>query len=164
MAKAGSQPPRRGERSRVHAALDRRFKREDLGDPAGGLYMERWVIAKLWGCALYLHRYERSDWSRDLHDHPRSFWTIPLVGGYWNETEMRGEVRSAGWREKRLVRWPFPRFRRARHSHRVQLDRRWPHPWTLVLMLRKQREWGFWSDDGWVRWDEYLARPWEAEA
>jgi len=147
---------------------DRFFRREDIGDPAGGLYLERWVLLRLFGCSLYLHRFVRSDWTRDLHDHPRSFFTLPLRGGYRDETQP-GRMDHGGGviplglndfpRAHRLVRWPWPRFRRAEHRHRVELDPRWPHPVTLVLMLRARREWGFWTERGFIHWRIYTAPP-----
>lgn len=28
--------------------------------------------------------------------------------------------------------------------------------WTLVIVLRTEREWGFWHDGEFYRWDEYV--------
>ena len=50
-------------------------------------YLYRWTLAVLGrGRRCYLHRYLGSDWARDLHDHPKVFWSIGLWGGYVEQT------------------------------------------------------------------------------
>lgn len=154
-------------RGRVRAVLDRLFEREDIGTD-GCLYLERWHVLHAFGFRLYLHRFRRSDQPRDLHDHPNSFWTLPLVGHYWDETEEPVGDAFETKRVRRLVRWPLPRFRRAEHAHRVVLDDGARKPWTLVLMFPRRRSWGFHTPHGWVHWKDYLglrapeAERWEA--
>jgi hypothetical protein len=55
--------------------------RSDDGQP----YLIRWAInTPLLG--IKLHHILRSDEDRDLHDHPWSFLSVILWGGYWEHT------------------------------------------------------------------------------
>ena len=67
---------------------DRWFQFVDLTWPPGSdPYLYRWTLAVLGrGSRCYLHRYLGSDWARDLHDHPKVFWSIGLWGGYVEQT------------------------------------------------------------------------------
>ena len=79
-------------------APDRLFQFEDLTWPPGSdPYLYRWTLAVLGrGRRCYLHRYRGSDWARDLHDHPKVFWSIGLWGGYVEQTP--GGIRRNGAR------------------------------------------------------------------
>lgn len=141
-------------------------------------YMYRWtlygrrkrdsLLGKLLGqpwLKLYLHHFVSDDWSLDLHDHPKRFISIGLKGGYreitpenakpWNGTWLPGlnqEVFSAPWIRS------FP----AEHVHRVIMLRSEAAPdvpkdcWTLVIVLRSTRDWGFWHGGKFVHWKAYV--------
>lgn len=108
-------------------ALLRRF---DIADEkTGEVYLRRWyVVATPWFSVL-LHKICTPDKDRDLHDHPWSFWSLVLWGGY---EEVLGE-----------------------RAHRIYMLDRSP-TWTLVLTGRRRREWGFHTAAGWVDWRTYL--------
>ena len=97
------------------------------------------------GC-IYLHKFLASDWSRDLHDHPKRFVSIGLWGGYVEERLVRhpyhhlGDSRS--WRDRRQYKAPWIRTFPANHIHRVRVTPK--GCWTLVLVGGTTREWGFW--------------------
>lgn len=93
--------------------------------------------------SIYVHCFHTSDDDRNMHDHPWPFLTIPLSGGYW-------DVTPAG---RQWVRRFRPTYRPAAHRHIVILDR--PNTWTLVFRFRRVREWGFWTDNGWLDWRSY---------
>ena len=62
---------------------------EAIGDifSGGRPYLHRWRLLSLPnGRRLYLHHFVRSDSQRDLHDHPKTFISIGLLGGYVEET------------------------------------------------------------------------------
>lgn len=112
--------------------------RSDIGD-----YMHRWICETPFG-AVRLHHILRSDEARALHDHPWTFCSLLISGGYW-------EVTDAGrtW-------WPRFSVRRVRAEtpHRLILD---SPVWTLVVTGPKAREWGFHTDSGWMHWREARA-------
>src|SRR5688572_2394655 len=115
-------------------------------------YLYRWTLFQprrlrwLWrGFGVYLHKFVGDDWSRDMHDHPKRFVSIGLRGGYIEETPDGSREYVAPW-----VR-SFP----AHHIHRIRLPAG-GYCWTLVIVLRAVRAWGFWHDGQWVPWREYV--------
>ena len=147
-------------------------------------YLTRWSIGLPFGCALYLHRFHRSD-ANEMHDHPWSFISLILWRGYvevvpevpWVRTSPLdaffgehqdceiGIVRDGMWARPRPRRriWPGSiLFRRAEHVHRVELLRdaegREKEAWTLILRGPRRRDWGFHTNDGWVQFKAFFAR------
>jgi len=96
--------------------------------------------------AIYLHHLQASDEDRAFHDHPWSFVTILLSGGYWEwHPVAAGERRT--WRRRFSVL-----YRPAEWRHRLELER---PTWTLVFRWRYRREWGFITRRGWLHWKAY---------
>ena len=115
-----------------------------------------------------LHHILRSDDDRDLHDHPWSFLSIILWGGYWEHTPFRlpggilpldirlrlnkdsaGRFNLRTWYGVGRVLWrPVP------STHRLELP---PGrtAWTLVFTGPKRREWGFHTICGFIPWMKY---------
>lgn len=109
----------------------------------GSLYMRRWRIGPRWAPGIRLHHILRSDLDRELHDHPFSYVSFILSGGYW-------EMRKGHGRK-----WFGPGsivVRKTSDAHRLEL----PRPaWTLVLRGPINNEWGFYTPDGWVPWRQF---------
>ena len=111
-------------------------------------YLQRWTLLSLpGGRKVYLHRYVGSDWTRNLHDHPKRFLSIGLAGGYVEQTPQG------------LTQWRAPWIRRfpPRHIHRLRVSRG-RGCLTLVYVGRWEREWGFWVGGRWWRWDRYVKK------
>lgn len=109
-------------------------------------YLFRWALLKLpQGRSVYLHNFVGNDWSRDLHDHPKRFISIGLWGRYLEETP----------KGKRIYRAPWIRTFKAEHRHRLSLIDRKPC-WTLVIVLKSTRQWGFWHSGRFIHWKEYV--------
>lgn len=114
-------------------------------------YILRLHIFKTPWCALCLHWLYRPDAEPWLHDHPVSFLSIILRGGYaekrWNPTQ--------GLHVKLNRRFNFVR---ATHNdkHRIIFCRK--NTLTLCLMGPKTREWGFHMPTGWLYWKRYYER------
>ncbi len=123
----------------------------------GDVYMRRWLIGPR-AFGIRLHNIIRSDSDRELHDHPFTFFSIVLCGGYHEET-------SSG-----LIEWYGPGsiiFRRAEELHRLDLEpkraqivkgriiRREKSAWTLVFRGPYRRTWGFMTEKGWIPWQEF---------
>ncbi|MCV7175095.1 hypothetical protein [Mycolicibacterium sphagni] len=138
-----------------------------IGEPTP--FLRRWyLLPKTKWFKVYLHQFVRSDDDRALHDHPWSFTSLVLRGGYDEITENKLIRRRPG---------SFA-FRPATVCHRVVLRPR-PCPsckgtgigwgripsgwletdcghcdgsgrvgenpsWTLIITGPKVREWGFW--------------------
>lgn len=153
------------------------FEREEIGG-----HLRRWVLIRdaRSGRGLYLHHFYASDANRFMHDHPKAFWTVGLWGSYIEERPVTWVTRyraagtagadlagcvwePAGWRRQYThYHAPWVRGFPAGHPHRVLLtcDGRGRERgcWTLCLVGRTQRDWGFWTDAGWVDWRTFHER------
>jgi hypothetical protein len=110
---------------------------------------------------IFLHKFLKSD-PDDLHDHPWSYYTIILSGGYWEHTPDTTDV-STGEIETTKKKWWGPgtiRFAKSTQRHRIELDKdllaKNEATWTLFIPGAKSREWGFWTQSGWIKNEEYL--------
>lgn len=127
----------------------------DRNDPSK-TYLRRLRIVRTPWFALYLHFIFLPDTDRDCHDHPWNFGSFVIRGGY---TERLYE------KARSLHRNPPFLLEERRHGrfswHRVFLHQ--AHKivsvekglTTLVFIGREQKEWGFWTEDGWVPHTEY---------
>lgn len=131
------------------------FRREEMdGDGRCATYLVRWTLLKWWGGrGLYLHHFVGDDWSRDLHDHPKRFISIGLCGRYVEEV-MRPDSFSTATIES-VYRAPWIRTFPAEHIHRIRLIEGKPC-WTLVVVLKTVRTWGFWHRGLWIPWRRYV--------
>lgn len=160
--------------------IDRIFEREEMdGDGRCATYLVRWTLLKLpLGMGVYLHHFVGDDWSRDMHDHPKRFISIGLNGGYIEETPALGQLDPgepeprfypcgcshvkvefglcAHYSARRTVySAPWIRTFPAEHIHRIRLINGQPC-WTLVVVLRTSRPWGFWHRVEWIPWRKYV--------
>lgn len=139
------------------------IRRLTLRRSDGEIYLDRWGIrTRFFG--VYLHRMAAPDPGIDLHDHPWPFVSIILRGGY---TEEVAEARDAcliariaeafastSGREVRrgsVRSWGAGTVHRVRlhECHRIVALARRP-TWTLVLLGRTARSWGFFEPEQWV--------------
>ena len=111
-------------------------------------YLYRWTVMSTRWLKVYLHHFTGDDWSLDLHDHPKRFISVGLWGWYVEETPghfyNRQRVYSAPW-----IR-TFP----AEHRHRISVPSK--NCWTLAIVGRASREWGFWDGDRFMNWRSYV--------
>ena len=109
-------------------------------------WLARW-FSKL-SYRLVLHKCVRSD-ADGLHDHPWSWSSKILEGGYWEHrpnsvTTWRG---PAGWRSSKATDY-----------HRLVLPHEGAVSWSLFLMGPKVKDWGFQDRNGdWIQWQEYIS-------
>jgi hypothetical protein len=125
------------------------------GDP----YLARRRIIQTPWFGIFVHQIFREDQDRDPHDHPFAFLTLILWRGYteryWpdkrNLARYRDRVRHLG----------SLRFVPRRGAHIITAVHR-PAPgkpvWTVVFVGRDHDDWGFWTSDGYVPWQEYVDR------
>lgn len=124
----------------------------------GSLYMRRWRLIHNRFFGIRVHNIVRSDADRELHDHPFTFVSVILRGGYWEHTV---DGRRTWYGPGSIV------VRSADVLHRLELERRpaktldefgpgFTLPevgaWTLVIRGPMRREWGFLTDRGWRDW------------
>ena len=117
------------------------------------LYLRRYFI---WRCRwfnIFLHYIPQPDTDRDPHDHPWSFLSIRLKGGYTEAvysdrnsfTLYENNAFSVGWRAAETV-------------HKILTVQ--SNTWTIIITGPARREWGFLEENEgrgkWVWWREYL--------
>lgn len=120
---------------------------EDIDQP-GDIYLSRLMLLKTPWAGLYLHVIRRPDWARCQHDHPWSFATLILRGGYQEEAGERLHTMrpgSFGWRPRGF-------------EHRIIRLLNGPAV-TLVVRFKNHEEWGFRTVKGKVSWRDYMAWP-----
>lgn len=148
----------------------------DIHNEADGtLYMGRDWLMPLWllredeaeGClkpkpwlpfAIRLHHIARPDLDRDYHDHPSTFISLVLRGGY---VERRPTSATPCWcaaeeDHYEVVRKPGSiALRRYTDRHRISSVE--PGTVTLVVWFRKRQSWGFFTRNGKVHWKDYAS-------
>lgn len=101
---------------------------------------------------VYLHDIHEPDSGRDPHDHPWTFVSIVLRGGYLEHLWTHPIGDPLGVARLHHNRWSVHRMQR-QHAHRIVLCD--PGTKTLVLTGPRRGNWGFYTPHGWVAWDQY---------
>src|SRR5262249_52489700 len=117
----------------------------------GRVYLRRLRIIQTPWAALYLHFIFEADYDRHPHDHPCNFWSLVLRGGYTEQVYTMSEnlyFNEVTWRR----RWSIHKMP-IEAAHRITVLA--PRTVTLCLFGRRQRNWGFWTEGGFVEWQEY---------
>lgn len=119
-------------------------------------YLYRWTLFQRRGkFSVYLHHFVGDDWSRDLHDHPKRFISIGLWGWYIEETPFFNTPSGIYTLTKtKKYHAPWIRTFPATHIHRLTVPSK--NCWTLVIVLKPVREWGFWHLGRFIPWRRYV--------
>jgi hypothetical protein len=115
------------------------------------VYLERWTLFYRFGIGIYVHHFLADDWAIDPHDHPRRFISIGLKGWYYEDVFQGDGERSF----TRKYSAPWCRTFPANHLHRVRASE-CGNVWTLVIVLRKSRPWGFVREGKWIPFKDYV--------
>ena len=123
-----------------HAALeDSRIRRLRLTRSDGLVYLDRWGVELKRVGGVFLHRMNAPDPGWDLHDHPWTFVSLILKGGY---VERRANVRTPliyHEKPRRLGSLGATRLDQAHTISRL----RGRTSWSLVIHGPRVRLWGF---------------------
>ena len=90
---------------------------------------------------IFLHKFVKSD-PDHLHDHPWSYKTFIIKGGYWEWYPLKNDTGAVIGASKKW-RGPGSFIKATADSmHRVELE---PGitPWTIFIPGKKQKDWGF---------------------
>lgn len=124
-------------------AFMERFEIPSFDDP-DRLYLTRYRVIQTPFASIYLHRMDSPDSRPTLHDHPWSFVSIILRGGYW---EQRLDLHTRQMR-RRKVR--HVNVMRRDDAHYIESLFRAP-TWTLLFVGKRRRTWGYWRHaDDWT--------------
>lgn len=112
-------------------------------------YITRLHLLKTPWFAICLHWLNKPDPEPFLHDHPVSFLSIILRGGY-------SEKRMTKYHGLKTISHHWFNLVKATPTDRHTIIEVKPKTLTLALMGPKTREWGFHSADGsWILWKDY---------
>lgn len=115
-------------------------------------YVYRWRFESPFGSVRVHHWLGRDD-DRAMHDHPWSFVTFILRGGY---TEMVPSERGDGSVTLKWLKAPSVHYRPADYQHMV-----FPNEgsvWTVIVTGPRVRHWGFWVKGKFVKSYKYFYR------
>lgn len=125
----------------------------------GSLYMERFHVMERRGNlgSIRLHHICTEDRDDAMHDHPFSFYTLILTGGYLEaRPEQRDPCFSFDGRELAVATWRRPgsvAYRHACDRHKITYVKQ--DTWTLVFAGPLRQWWGFYTPIGKIFWREY---------
>lgn len=152
--------------------VDRGHYRLILGRNDSGLYLARFWLSQPkphkrgWesGESMLLHFIVRPDDDGALHDHPWSFHSRILSGGYTEEVPHRDWLcgaRAVGPTGDQIIEQHWSCLdgrvnkKDAEDFHRICHVS--PNTWSLVMTGLRGRKWGFMAPgQPWKKWDEYL--------
>lgn len=118
------------------------------------VYLRRLRILQTPYFALYLHFIYQSDKDRDPHDHPFMFRSLIVRGGYQERvwaTHADGSIAPIGVTKI----WPRWTLHKTPLHVAHMIDYLWPNTVTLVFCGPKVKDWGFYTEHGFVPWQTY---------
>ena len=129
----------------------RKIYRTD-GDATPNLYLERFYILKTPFCEMMIHRFHLGD-VPIMHDHPWDSGNLILETGYIEHVLQ--DDQDVAYRRTR----GYIGSRKAEDFHWVELPEQSDgEVWTLFITLRRRKEWGFFTEEGYVDSEVHFAR------
>lgn len=135
MARKSKDDEKKAGKRKPWAFMSKFTIQDEHGDPM----LVRWRIIQTPYGALYLHKFLRGDSDPFVHDHPWSFLSIILKGGYW---EARRNNKTYLLYHHHVTR--FNLMHRYDAHYIMELDR--TPTWSLLLVGPRKRTWGFYVD------------------
>jgi hypothetical protein len=116
---------------------------------SGDVYLSRLMLIRTKWFGLYVHVIRRADWSECQHDHPWSFVTMILKGGYEEQIGNVVVTRKPG----------YVGYRPRSFEHRISRLLN-GNAVTLVMRFTNHEAWGFRTLNGEkVPWGKYVNWP-----
>lgn len=115
----------------MEALLKKHFPHKEIGWAAIGEKFTRYQLVKTRWFNVYLHQLWAPKWHPKCHNHPWSFVTVLLKGGY-----MEQEGKCTRWRRPGTIL-----YRSAKHTHNVITIGN--VSWSLIFTGPKKHDWGF---------------------
>lgn len=157
------------------------FSKKIIYRDDGKPYLNRYRILSTPWFKVRLHHILLSDYDC-VHDHPWDFVSLILKGGYWEKQPYDQWLKNGGDNGRinlvnagkpnmpSIVRhWYRPGSllaRPAEFQHAIELAMKFNaegekvlyipiSAWSLVIMFKRRREWGFWTRFGFIKHDHY---------
>jgi len=118
----------------------------EIRDQSGKLIFRRWELLRTPWFSVFLHGMYAREGDQDLHchDHPWSFFSMVLWGGYF---EVQHNTAEQWFRTRGIGSMAFQKA--SGQCHRI-LGLLGAKSYSLVVAGRRTRAWGYWTQDGWV--------------
>jgi hypothetical protein len=125
---------------------------------AGETYLTRLRIIQTPWFGVYVHDINEPDYDFHPHDHPWSFISVILRGGYTERVwpfpssyalDMRDKSYLRRWR-----RWSWHSMDREKAHKIEQIEDK---TLSLIFVGKRVGTWGFYTEDGWLEWSDYKA-------
>lgn len=126
---------------------------EVVADDDGQMVRVRWSVPDSEGRHLYVRHYPGGGWGETAAERQAAEWN--REGRPWIASSAAAEFQPFAPPKVRRYRAPWVRTFPAKHRHRLRLEE-FPDCWTLVIVLKVVRQWGFWSKGRFVPWREYV--------
>lgn len=117
------------------------LKAKAIKGPRGEPYLERYMLGRFRGSAIFLHRFLASDPDRGLHDHPWGVSASLIVGGGYKEKRLMMK-QGRPWMTLRTMRPGRINLIRGNDFHQVVLEPGRP-AWTIFCHGPRVKPWGF---------------------
>jgi hypothetical protein len=128
----------------------------------GQVYLRRLRVLNTPWFSVFVYWINEADTGRHPHDHPWTFWSWVVRGGYWEEV----------WPTERHFDLGIPPLQFAHHrwsTHRMGVES--AHKivlatdglMTVVLTGKRQRRFRFWTPEGKIPWDKMGPKGWNVE-
>lgn len=138
--------------------LSHPYRKGHLLHADGTVYMERFSLFETPWLSARIHHIASPDWDRDMHDHPWTFLSVVVSGGYTEERPTRfhkpiwlgdnTESRNSSRRSVGSIA-----LRHATDRHVISsVD---PETWTVFVYGPLRQWWGFYTRAGKVYWRDY---------
>lgn len=134
-------------------AFMQRLDIPDASDPTITYLRRRRVIQTPW-FGFYMHWIYLPDGDRDPHNHPWSFATFILRGGYTERFHVIPEINIDVVRTQRWRRFSWHRMSRETAHRIVELRE---GTISLIFVGPRRASWGFHTAAGFVDWKDYPA-------
>jgi len=146
--------------------------KDGLGKPFGGpqhykirptndeVFIRRIRLFQTPWCSVFIHEICTENRDVALHDHPWTFWSFMLWGGYSEVVHKYPNQPKSKGRTHR--RWSLHKLS-LYSTHRIVSVK--PHTWTLLVTGKRRQRWGFWLPEGWMDFRQYYLKhpPMECE-
>lgn len=117
------------------------------------IYLSRLNLLSTPWFGIKIHWIHKPDNDRALHDHPWSFASFVLRGGYEEVIPVVLYQDARWWESTKLRRINWFNFKSSWQAHRITSVKK--NTVTLVLNGPKTRTWGFCTAKGWIEWFNY---------
>lgn len=116
----------------------------EIKSKKGELHFRRWRLLKTRWFDVYIHGIYKADKDKHLHDHPWNIWTMVLWGSYLEE------LPDSDYIYRRCFDMGY---RGDKEFHKIRSC--FGPVYTLAIMGKKTKEWGYDVNGIWVHNEEY---------